>query len=160
MHPTVGVLVRNNGEVLIPATRSTKAHWTFGSRSHTGYLRVRINGVEYQVHRLVAEAFLPNPENKPQVDHINRQKDQNFVTNLRWCSRSENQRNTSQHDRVTSRGGVHTYEDDLQYRREKSARWCNGHKTVLFSDGSKHWVSKADAVLLLAIPVKERHYGE
>ena len=44
----------------------------------------------YKVHRLVAMMFIPNPENKPQIDHINADRTNNRVDNLRWATRQEN----------------------------------------------------------------------
>ena len=49
------------------------------------------------VHRLVAIAFIPNPENKPEVDHIDRDRKNNLVTNLRWATHQENSLNRRQY---------------------------------------------------------------
>lgn len=46
-----------------------------------------------KVHRLVAQAFIPNPDNKSQVDHINTIRYDNHVENLRWATKSENELN-------------------------------------------------------------------
>lgn len=61
----------------------------------TGYSRVTLT-INYKteifrVHRIVASVFIPNPENKPQVNHIDGNKLNNDIKNLEWCTNAENQ---------------------------------------------------------------------
>jgi hypothetical protein len=61
-----------------------------------GYLRIQLikdgNRKKHFVHRLVALNFIPNPENKPEVNHKDGVKDNNKLSNLEWNTTSENQR--------------------------------------------------------------------
>ena len=56
-------------------------------------MRVCLNGRPYQLHRILAKHFLPNPDNLPQVDHIDRNPLNNSIENLRWVSASDTMRN-------------------------------------------------------------------
>lgn len=68
-------------------------------KNKDGYFQVQLHKgtrttvYTYRVHRLVAEAFIPNPENKPCVDHINTDITDNRVYNLRWATYKENANN-------------------------------------------------------------------
>lgn len=55
-----------------------------------GYLNTRCNGHMRRVHRLIASTFIPNPNNLPEVDHINNNRSDNNYLNLEWTTRSRN----------------------------------------------------------------------
>lgn len=65
--------------------------------NNSGYALVNLtkNGKQktYLVHRLLAQTFIPNPENKPHIDHINTIRNDNRVENLRWVTQKENNNN-------------------------------------------------------------------
>lgn len=73
--------------------------WLHGHKRTDGYIRITLfsnnKGKKFRLHQLLAQAFLPNPENKQFIDHINHIRDDNRLENLRWVTRSENQRNRS-----------------------------------------------------------------
>ncbi len=86
-HPAWNVEVSNRGYVIRP--NGCKVIPT--QRLDTGYYVVNIgqNRIK-RIHRLVAETFLPNPENLQDVNHIDGNKQNNAVNNLEWISRGEN----------------------------------------------------------------------
>jgi len=70
------------------------------AREHTaGYLIVNLNkdgkGKNHYIHRLLGEYFIQNPYNYNQIDHIDRNRKNNKLNNLRWVSASQNQHNTN-----------------------------------------------------------------
>jgi len=75
-----------------------KGKYLKGRNNNTGYPMVQLTNDVGQknilIHRLVAIHYIPNPENKPNVDHINRDTSDFRVENLRWVTQLENMQNT------------------------------------------------------------------
>jgi hypothetical protein len=73
-----------------------------------GFLIVALEQVNHGLHRVVAEQFIPNPNNFPQIDHCDRQRTNNSLWNLRWVSCKTNRRN-----RISNKGVRYEYLDTL-----------------------------------------------
>lgn len=83
------VVMRKDGKPLTVRERILKAN-----KNEDGYLLVSLHGNGKKraasIHRFVAETFIPNPDNKPQVNHLDENKTNNCVSNLEWVTNLEN----------------------------------------------------------------------
>ena len=97
-----GYQVSNEGRV-----KNSKGKILKPQKNSCGYLRVQLweDGKQVMkfIHRLVAEAFLPNPQNLPQVNHKDEDKANNRVENLEWCTAKYNSNYGSRTERCSKR---------------------------------------------------------
>lgn len=116
-HPTLDVYCFSDGSILRPQSGVHGPSHTFGTNVN-GYRVIKVKGKPYPVHRLIAEAFISNPLNKPTVDHVNRVKDDNRVANLRWATEKEQADNR---DFVIERNdfGVRACDDNAAYTKAR-----------------------------------------
>ena len=84
-----------------------------------GYLRVGLCDGEkrktFKVHRLVCEAFHENPDNKPQVNHINEDKADNIACNLEWATARENSNFGTRNERIGKKSAITKSKPICQY---------------------------------------------
>lgn len=111
-----------NDEGVLRNVKSKKI--VHGHIESNGYRRVRIENkclggvIRTSIHQLVAEAFIPNPENKPFVNHIDLNKLNNHVSNLEWVTHSENMKHAYAH-------GVNR-EPLIKWRESEKKKVTNG----------------------------------
>lgn len=99
-----------------------------------GYLQIQLSNNDkvkknFKIHRLVAQAFIPNPDNKPCIDHINTIRDDNRVENLRWVTHKENSNNElsiEHYKNVESHHNKHTQEQINKIKETKARNRSNG----------------------------------
>lgn len=115
-HIFAGYTINRSGEITNRFGRKIKAQ-----TAHNGYMRVELwqnsKGKKYLLHRLLADAFIPNPHDKPCVNHIDGDKANNCLSNLEWVTRSENQ--------------LHAYSTGLQKGYKKPTSLTPEHKMAL-----------------------------
>ena len=103
---------------------------------YKGYLTVCLtkNGKQkkFKIHRLVAETFIPNPESKPCIDHINTIKNDNRIKNLRWVTHKENNNNPLTKKKYSENHREQTGENNPMYGR--TGEKCPTSKPVVQID--------------------------
>ena len=114
------------GHLCIPSNCNSKHYWRVG---------IQINNKRkcFSVHRLVATAFIPNPNNLPQINHIDGNKDNNHVSNLEWCDNGYNQRHAMEHglkSRAKMSLNCHLRKLTLEQVAYIKAEWEKVDKTV------------------------------
>lgn len=105
-------------------------------KTHNGYLTCCLDQKMLRIHRLVALAYIPNIDNKPEVNHIDGNKQNNNMSNLNWMTRSENQKHAftlhkSYKDKISKQGKKHSLKTiELMSANRKGANNSNAKPVI------------------------------
>lgn len=97
-----------------------------GSVHSDNYILVTLHGKQIPAHRLVAEAFIPNYEKKPEVNHIDGNKMNNAVDNLEWVTRAENQKHAVDNGLQPKPAKTYQGKFTAEQREEIKRLWDSG----------------------------------
>lgn len=115
--------------------RSWEEHCLNYGKDKSGYFRTNLskNGTNktVKVHRIVAQAFIPNPENKPTVNHKNGIKTDNRAENLEWATQSENMQHACD-NQLKRNDGEHNSQSKLTWENVRYIRSVYKQKDPLF----------------------------
>jgi len=112
----------------------------FQQKSPQGYLSVKVSDGKhkrFRTHRLVALAFIPNPENKPEVNHKDGNKENNHVSNLEWATGSENVKHSFDAGLKTSSKGENHGRSKLNETAVREIRYAYNNRIATFRSLAK-----------------------
>lgn len=120
------------------------------STNNSGYLTIHLrkNGKtkSYLIHRLVANAFIPNPDNKPCIDHIDGNPSNNRVENLRWVTQKENSNNPITRNNIRN-SKINVYQGINNPNFGNRGKLNPLSKSVLQFDKNDNFIKKWDSMV-------------
>lgn len=146
IHPILGIPVREYGAVCVRKPGSRRFYWFYGHKNTKGYCKVKVNGKYRHIGRIVLEAFIGFPTDGLQCDHIDRNRANNHISNLRWVTPPENSRNTTRSEHSKSKYGCNWYTDPNAYHR----KWSKLNRPSRNRSAQKYRNKKKEVALCVA----------
>jgi hypothetical protein len=153
-------LIYPDGRVWANKTKGRKEGFMKTNINQDGYLILGltnevVHSKKFRVHRLVAQHYIPNPDNLPEVDHIDRNTLNNDISNLRWADRTIQNRNKGNYKTNTS-GHRNVYLTKRKGRKNNKWQYKNTIYNISFIRINKIEVLCYKYIILLRI--KARHF--